>query len=232
MGFLASTAERLFQIERLQSFQNFCDDLLHNTYDSLNPSQEEALRLLFEALLEKNLDSRSEISKAAYSALMIYRQEDSYRLYAGANIDPQKPEYFKNPEYRNCAEKQTAQAAARDGLSNKNLIAIFLYRRQSEDSDLNVEKLLPCLDCTRNYLYDLLSNQGKLILLLPNEHKRQFFIQTNLDLDTNHIQAIALRERLMYYKIFKPYELNFLRIEKQLGARVSNLEGSVSSPEV
>ncbi len=216
------TGEKLKQLENLESVQSFCAAIEADKYSNFDLLEEEGLRQLVAALLDKNSDAQSPISNTAYSAVMIYRGANGYSVHAGANIDPARPEWLKLPQYRNCAEKQAALSATKDGLKNNNMVAMLLYRRQEAHALLKEEKLLPCLDCTRNYLYDLVANRGKLIILMPNNSPRKFFIETDMELDSNHISPVALAERTLYYKIFKPNELNFLKLEKQLGARVNS----------
>ncbi len=231
--------EKLSTLENLASVQSFCAAIDNDKYSSFDLLEEDGLRHVVSALLTKYQDANCRISNTAYSAVMIYADyaRNKYHVYAGANIDPARPEWLKNPEYRNCAEKQAWLSASRDGFSKSELVAMLLYRRQEPAAVLAEEKLLPCLDCTRNYLYELVNNKGKLLVILPNNAPRNFFIDTNLDLDSNHISAIMVPDensnidpllfsnpvakRLLHYKIFKPTELNFLKIEKQLGARVN-----------
>ncbi len=215
------TGEKLKQLENLESVQSFCRAVESNKYSSFDLLEEEGLRRLVAALIDKNNEAHAPISNTAYSAVMIYRTKHGYSVHAGANIDPARPEWLKLPQYRNCAEKQAALSASKDGLKNNNMVAMLLYRKQEPEALLKEEKLLPCLDCTRNYLYDLVANQGKLIVVMPNNSPRRFFIETDMELDSNHIMPVALADRTLYYKIFKPTELNFLKIEKQLGARVN-----------
>jgi len=216
------TGENLSRLASLESVQSFCKALAENKYSGFDLLEDEGLRQLVAALLTKNQEAHAPISNTAYSALMIYRSKQGYSLHAGANIDPARAEWLKLPQYRNCAEKQAALSASKNGLKNNNMVAMLLYRRQEAHALLSEEKLLPCLDCTRNYLYDLVANQGKLIVVMPNNNPRKFFIETDMELDSNHIMPVALAEQVLHYKIFKPTELNFLKIEKQLGARVNS----------
>ncbi len=216
------TGEKLKQLENLESVQSFCRAIEANKYFDFDLLEQEGLRQLVSALLAKNNEAKAPISNTAYSAVMIYHDHNGYSVHAGANIDPEQPEWLKLPQHRNCAEKQAALSASKQGLNNNKMVAMLLYRRQEPSALLSEEKLLPCLDCTRNYLYDLVANQGKLIVIMANNQPRKFFIEANIELDSNHISPIAVSDKVLYYKIFKPNELNFLKIEKQLGARVNS----------
>lgn len=207
------TGEKLAALEKDKEVLQFLE-ALENASANFSTEERKGLEKIAEALLSKNLDSISNISGAAYSAITIYKKNDEYLLHAGANIDPEHKNLFKSIEYRNCAEKQASMSARNsDQLNNDYLRYLFLYRRP--DKEYPPEKLLPCIDCTHKYVLDLVKNQGNLVIVLPDSKERNFFIEKHTASNEIH----QLNQKL-FYKVFNSEDLNFLRIEQSLGSRV------------
>lgn len=170
------------------------------------------MKLIQEALLLKSKDAIAPLSGAAYSSLQVYSSDDKLMIHAGANIDPSSIELLKSRKHRNCAEKQAAiSAAAKDLLNNSKMRVMFLYRKQN--TKLKAEKLLPCSDCYKTYIPDLIKNKGHLILILDDNSARKFVDDPAYD---NSIKTLGD----IHYKIINADAMPNLNIEKSLGARV------------
>lgn len=166
----------------------------------------------------------SPISQAKYSALVVYESKDGeYKIFSGSNIDPETKEDLKLPEKRNCAETQAVTAAWREGCIADDVVLMFLYREPELGRLFTAEKLLPCLDCHKKYLSALVSNHGKLVLLLEDHSYKDFLPATFSGKDGNQIQELVYDEEKIHYIVFDAMRMLFLNIEKKLGSRVCEL---------
>lgn len=176
--------------------------------------------------MRKTDDCNNPISGAFYSSIFVYRDKDTqtFSLHAGANIDPEKAEYLKKVEHRNCAEKQAALSGAMHQMTNKELAMMFLYRKNTKGKEFPAEKLVPCMDCNSQYVQDLIKNDGKLILLIDDDMKRDFFMPGYKDAaiasSIKKIKPSSGQE--FFYTIFNSEAMKFMKVETQLGGRVCN----------
>ncbi len=213
---IKSTGEKLQDLEKLDVIQALYQ-VIHNE-QSLNQSALIALKLIQERLRKKTQDCDSPLSNAYYSAIHLYREDGKLKLHSGANIDPSSYELFKSPKHRNCAEKQAAFSAnMKDHLSNASMQIMFLYRKHQSEKLFSAEKLLPCKDCYKSYIQDLIDNDGHLVLIVDDNEPRKFFKNVNLD---NTISSVKVDGQVINYKIFNAKEMLHLNIENVLGGRV------------
>jgi len=197
--------------------------LLETGKDSNWTSQEFlVLRKLASHLLAKSNDAINPISNTSYSAVLVYKKNNNYLLFSGANIDPECKEDLKNPLKRNCAEKQAAITAQRiDGLNNSELRFMFLYRKQKPSECVPACKLVPCRDCYEKYLVDLIKNNGRLVLIMDDNIDRVFLQKPEGAPVIEKVHSIDLGEGArVNYKIFSADAMKFLQIENSLGERV------------
>ena len=180
------------------------------------------LRKLATHLLAKSCDAINPISHTSYSAVLVYKKNNNYLLFSGANIDPEQKEDLKNPLKRNCAEKQAAITAQRiDGLDNSQLRFMFLYRKQKTNECVPACKLVPCRDCYEKYLIDLIKNNGRLVLIMDDNVDREFLKNPNGTEVLEKVHSIDLGEGArVNYKIFGASAMELLKIEDSLGQRV------------
>jgi hypothetical protein len=180
------------------------------------------LRKLANHLLAKSQEAINPISHTSYSAVLVYKKNNNYLLFSGANIDPEQKEDLKNPLKRNCAEKQAAITAHRiDGLDNSHLCFMFLYRKQKLNECVPACKLVPCRDCYEKYLIDLMKNNGRLVLIMDDNVDRVFLHNPQGTQVTEKVHSIDLGEgAFVNYKIFDAKAMQFLKIEDSLGERV------------
>ncbi len=212
---IKSTGEKLKDLETLDSIQALFQAIHHD--QPLNQANLAALQLIQETLRNKTQDSVSPLSNAYYSAIHFYLKDGELKIHSGANIDPSSYELFKSPKHRNCAEKQAALSAKLDHLTNTSMQTMFLYRKQEPGREFLAEKLLPCSDCYRTYIKDLIDNDGHLVLIIDSKEPKKFFKHIHLD---NSINSTEINGQTINYKIFSAKEMLHLNIETALGARV------------
>lgn len=141
-------------------------------------------------------------------------------IFSGANIDPEKKEYLRIPEKRNCAETQAAMAAKQiKDLDTNSLVMMFLYRKPETGRIFTGEKLLPCVDCYKKYLSKLIANKGFLILSLDDPHDYKF-LSAIVDPSKKTMELKTSEAIKFFYRIFDSLEMTFLNIESGLGLRV------------
>lgn len=170
-----------------------------------------ALEKFFKFLIEKNFDSISPISNAAFSAIMIFK---SGKVFSGANVDPPEANLLKFPEHRNCAEKQAALCALDDNESLENLKYLFLYRRADRKRKHYAEMFLPCLTCNEDYITELVNNDGIFYLLL-NDKEISDFIKGDKNLE---LKEIKIDTKKFFYCKISGNDLKNLKIESSLGS--------------
>lgn len=207
---------------------------------SFAPEEKVGFAELVEALIQKSMDAHNPISNAAYSSFLIYHAMDDIKIHAGANIDPHHHDHFSSPEHRNCAEKQahlSAQSAAESGeLELDCLDLMLLFRKPQEDREHHPEMLVPCSDCATKQLLDLYDNNGKLVLVLPDDSEREFLVNGN-PLNNDHkpssfeIETDEGEKRKYFYRIITHEEFPYLRIEANLGSKISK-QTDIHAPEI
>lgn len=178
----------------------------------------EHFNLIYKCLVSRAESSIAPISKAQYSALLIYESKDQLQIYSGANIDPAEKYQFQIPEYRNCAEKQAALAASLlDNINLDKLLYVFLYRKSSPGVTLSPEQLTPCKECNKDFITKLINNQGKLFLVTDDKISR-IFVQENFANNTKLTQTHSSPNYI--YTSISGEALKYLVTEKALGKRV------------
>lgn len=213
------TGEKLSFLESNSEVQSFCKLLKERDTKDFDKHHKHGFELLVDALIEKNKDSLHQITGAAYSSILVYNTDADLKIHAGANIDPKHADHLTDIEHRNCAEKQAGISASVDELSNKHLDLMFLYRRPEHDRDHDPEKLVPCSDCARNYLFDLQQNNGKLVIILPDARFREFLVEDGSYHPDHSVDIIQASQSKIFYRIINARELPFLKIEKDLGSQ-------------
>lgn len=223
-----STGTKLSKLEKLDAVKNFVDSLLKGKVEEWTKDEALGFSEIYYELIHKINDCVAPLSNAFYSSIMIYENDSKYLIHSGANLDPENCEQLQNPIYRNCAEKQAAISAQKtDGATNKDLKAIFLFRKDHNREIFSSEKLIPCKDCYRTYLEDLIENDGKLILVIEDSQPREFLLPGYSEADSvNEIRTIKTAvDKAINYVIIDAEAMKFLRIEKELGARVCSILG-------
>ncbi len=184
--------------------------------------EKRAWLLIQQTMLTVSEKSICPISGASYSALLFYHRDKKLFIHAGANIDPESKDKFARTEYRNCAERQAAISAADvDHLTNNDLKMIFLYRKQASTHHHVAEKLLPCSDCNSKYMQALVANGGHLILILDDNHHREF-LEGGSTLSDQLVHTVSMGSTIVNYKIFSSELIPRLKMETQLASRVCN----------
>lgn len=221
---IKNTGTKLTNLTSPASLINFFT-ALQDKEDAWSSQEASVLRKIAIHLIDKSNDAINPISHTSYSSVLVYEKDSNYLLYSGANIDPECKEDLKNPDRRNCAEKQAAVTAQTiDNLTNANLKFMFLYRKQKAGECVEARKLVPCKDCHEKYLLDLIKNNGKLVLILDDNCDRQFLSPNHGTLVTERVHSIDLGENAkVNYKIFDASAMRFLKIEDKLGERVCSV---------
>ncbi len=194
---------------------------------ALDGELELVLKKIFHELKQISQQAQSPISHTKYGAIVVFDNQDEFSMHAGANIDPERPEFLKSPEHRNCAETQAVKSAKRcHDYNPASLKYIFLYRMLENKDSVHPQKLLPCKDCYQKYLLDLMSNKGKLVVFSDFDIDGSFFKSGYcFDEAFRSLPDQGLDEHSsFYFKIFDHEKIPYLNIEKQLGARVLESE--------
>ncbi len=218
----SQTGEKLEFLEKEADVKNICKSIKLDQFKKFSKKEAKGLGLLFNALKEKSKDSHSPHSNASYSSILAYDIAKHFHLHAGANLDPEDPEHLSDPYHRRCAEKQASLSAKSYDLKNEHLDLIFLYREPEDEREHDPEMLVPCSDCARNYLLDLVKNQGKLVILLPDDKPRAFLEENNPINNDNSVTTMDSPSGKVYYRIINTDELPYLKIEGSLGGKVIN----------
>ena len=221
------TGTKLNNLEKTTTVQSFLNSILQDKVEDWNQDEVLGFSEIYHELIHKISDCIAPLSSAFYSSIMVYgKGNPSYLIHAGANIDPETKEQLKDPIYRNCAEKQAAVSALKeDNETNKNLNVLFLFRKAQHHEIFPAEKLIPCKDCHRTYIEDLMANNGKLILVLEDSEQREFLLPGYEEAEQiNKIRTFksAMGESINYVVIDSD-AMRFLKIEPELGARVCGL---------
>jgi len=220
------TGAKLTKIENDPKAIEAIEYLLAGKFSDSN-STDEILSALYKILQEKTSDCINPISQAYYSAIAIFEKNDKIYVHAGANIDPESPERFKDPDYRNCAEKQAMLSAAQaDGLGQDALKLILLYRKIETGQQMLPEKFIPCKICHRDYVHKLIDNQGYLLLFFEHEHDYNFFYDFELSNDYKMRKIIDTNGKSFFLTVIDQVGLKQLKCETELGARVSGSKQS------
>lgn len=203
--------------------KGFLKSLLSDKVEAWTADEELGFSEIYHELIHKINDCVAPLSNALYSSIMIYEKGDRYLIHAGANIDPETAEQLKNPLYRNCAEKQAALSAfTSDAETNEDLKTLFLFRKAHNGERFPAEKLIPCKDCYRSYIEDLMANDGKLVLIIEDSEPREFLVPGCEDeAIRNQIRTIkSSMDEAINYVILDSQAMKFLKVEKELGGRV------------
>lgn len=225
------TGERLKNLEENSSVKSFLYALKDGKKEKYLKEEIKGFSTLVTALINKNQDSQGHISGAHYSSILVYKIGQGLKIHAGANIDPSSLEHFDSVEHRRCAERQAALSAHRHQLSNEHLDLMFLYRRPEEDREHTPEMLVPCSDCAVNYLNYLKDNQGKLVVILPNDNPKEFLMEGGSQKHNNLIEVLtdAESKEKIYYKIIDFDEIPYLKLEASLGEKAKGCKGSITN---
>lgn len=217
-----STGEKLKFCERETDVRLLAKSLKKGKKNNFDHREKHGLELLFDALVTKNQDSHNPITGAAYSSVLIYDISKKLRIHAGANIDPAHAHHLASAKHRNCAEKQASLSAKSDDLGDEHLDLMFLYRKPEANRAHEPEMLVPCSDCAKNYLMHLIENQGKLIILLPDNKDREFLVDANPVNNDHAVSTVKINDKELHYRIIDAEELPYLKIERQLGSKAKN----------
>lgn len=230
-----TTGTKLTRLEKLDTVNKFLTAVLNGKTEAWQDDEALGFIELYKELVLKINDCIAPISKAYYSSIMVYKNGGGLCIHSGANIDPEKKEQLKEPIHRNCAEKQAALSASwHDQLSNRNLKILFLFRKSFTNQKFSAEKLIPCKDCSRNYVEDLLKNNGKLVVILEDDQPRDFLTKSFDRADSiNQIKTLEVsKSHNMNYVIIDAEAMKFLKVESELGARVCSLDEEPVGGEV
>lgn len=196
---------------------------MQNKIEDWDHEENQGFAQIYHELIHKINDCVAPLSSAFYSSIMVYQRKHEYLIHAGANIDPLKKEQLKDPIFRNCAEKQAALSAfIKDSETNADLKILFLFRKARRHEVFPAQKLIPCKDCHRAYLEDLMANNGKLVLVIEDAEPREFLLPGYKEAErVNKIRFFktAMNEQVNYVIIYAA-AMQFLKIEAELGARV------------
>jgi len=222
---LKLTGTKLNNLEKLTTVKSFLNAILQDKVGDWNQDEVLGFSEIYHELIHKINDCIAPLSNAFYSSIMIYgKGNPSYLIHAGANIDPDTKEQLKDPVHRNCAEKQAAVSASKqDNETNENLKVLFLFRKSQHHEVFPAEKLIPCKDCYRTYVEDLMANKGKLVLVIEDSEYKDFFLPGYEKAEqANKIRTIkSTRDGSVNYVVIDSEAMKFLKIEPQLGARVN-----------
>lgn len=210
-----STGAKLNKFEQDAFIKSFFEFFEKPGKISLDQQALSMLKKFFEALKEKSKDAVSPISGTSYGAIMVFQKGEDFFIHSGANIDPEKLEYFQSPEHRNCAETQAAVSAQNHNeYSKDSLKYIFLYRDPKASTKLEAKKLLPCKDCFQRHLYPLIEAKGKLVIF------SDVVVTNNFFKEGQGFDNSLLEIEDFFFKVFSYQEIPYLDIENELGSRV------------
>jgi len=220
---LKSTGTKLDNLEQQAAVKSFLNSLLADKVEAWTQEEELGFSEIYHELIHKINDCVSPLSNALYSSIMVYKKESEFLIHAGANIDPETTEQLKDPIFRNCAEKQAAVSALTcDKETNKALKILFLFRKAHQCEIFPAEKLIPCKDCYKAYIEDLIANSGKLVLVIEDDEPREFLLPGYKAAESvNEIRTFkTTMGEAIHYVIFDSEAMKFLKVEKELGMRV------------